>query len=108
MNAIRSTLVFIWLVLSIIPVGLTLVVCSLFLKDDKLWWWFAVPWLKGVIVAARIIAGVQYRVHGAENLPTADDMRRIVLCPKHQSTWETFFFPSMTSHPLAYVFKKEL
>jgi 1-acyl-sn-glycerol-3-phosphate acyltransferase len=108
MNAIRSTLVFIWLVLSIIPVGLTLVVCSLFLKDDKLWWWFAVPWLRGVIVAARIIAGVQYRVHGADNLPTADDMRRIVLCPKHQSTWETFFFPSMTSHPLAYVFKKEL
>jgi 1-acyl-sn-glycerol-3-phosphate acyltransferase len=108
MNAIRSILVFTWLVLSIIPVGLTLVVCSLFLKDDKLWWWFAVPWLRGVIVAARIIAGVQYRVHGAENLPTADDMRRIVLCPKHQSTWETFFFPSMTSHPLAYVFKKEL
>ena len=108
MNAIRSTLVFIWIVLSIIPIGLTLVVCSLFLKDDKLWWWFAVPWLKGVIGAARIFGGVQYRLHGAENLPTADDMRRIVLCPKHQSTWETFFFPSMTSHPLAYVFKKEL
>ena len=35
-------------------------------------------------------------------------MRRIVLCSKHQSTWETFFFASMTPHPLAYVFKKEL
>ena len=35
-------------------------------------------------------------------------MRRTILCPKHQSTWETFFFASFTSHPLAYVFKKEL
>ena len=108
MNVIRSILVFTWLVVSIIPFGIGLLVSSLFLKDEKVWWWFAVPWLKGVIGAARIFGGVQYRLHGAENLPTADDMRRIVLCPKHQSTWETFFFPSMTSHPLAYVFKKEL
>ena len=108
MNAIRSILVFAWIVISIIPVGLTLVICSLFLKDDKLWWWFAAPWLKGVVSAARIIGGVKYRLHGEENLPTAEDMRRVVLCPKHQSTWETFFFPSITSHPLAYVFKKEL
>ena len=38
-----------------------------------------------------LIGGVRYRVHGEENLPTAKDMRRIILCPKHQSTWETFF-----------------
>ena len=108
MNTIRSVLVFAWMAISIIPMGLALVFCSLFLKDDKLWWWFAVPWLKGSIGAARRIGGIQYRVHGEERLPSADDMRRVILCPKHQSTWETFFFPSMTSHPLAYVFKKEL
>lgn len=108
MNAIRSTIVFAWIVVSVIPVGLTLVICSLFLNDDKLWWWFAAPWLKGVVAAARIVGGVQYRVHGEENLPVAEDMRRTILCPKHQSTWETFYFASMSSHPLAYVFKKEL
>ena len=108
MNTIRSLLVFIWMVLTVIPIGLALVLSSLFLGDKKLWWWFAVPWLKGVIGAARLIAGVKYRVHGEENLPAKDDMRRVVLCPKHQSTWETFFFPSMTPHPLSYVFKKEL
>lgn len=108
MNAFRSTLVFAWIVLSVIPVGLTLVVCSLFLDDKKLWWWFAAPWLRGVIEAARLVGGVEYRVQGDENLPSAGDMRRIILCPKHQSTWETFFFASFTSHPLAYVFKKEL
>ena len=108
MNAIRSVLVFSWLIITLIPFGFGLVVCSLFLDSTKLWWWFAAPFLKGVIAAARIIAGVKYRLHGEDNLPPADDMRRIILCPKHQSTWETFYFASMTSHPLAYVFKKEL
>ena len=27
---------------------------------------------------------------------------------KHQSTWETFAFPVLMPHPLAYVFKREL
>lgn len=108
MNAIRSVFVFAWIVITVIPVGLTLVFCSLFLSDEKLWWWFAAPWLRGVIAAARIVGGVRYRIHGEENLPSGEDMRRTILCPKHQSTWETFFFASFTSHPLAYVFKKEL
>ena len=108
MNAISSVLVFAWMVIIVIPVGLALVISSLVLPEEKLWWWFAAPWLKGVILVARWVGGVDYRVHGEQNLPTADDMRRVVLCPKHQSTWETFYFPSMTSHPLAYVFKKEL
>ena len=108
MNALRSGLVFLWMVLTVIPVGLTLVVMSFFLNDIRVWWYFAVPWLRGVVEVALLIAGVKYRVQGLENLPAADDMRRIVLCPKHQSTWETFFFPSMAPHPLAYVFKREL
>lgn len=108
MNLIRSLLVFTWLVITLIPLGIGLVVCSLFLSSTTLWWWFAAPFLKGVIGAARIIAGVEYRVHGADHLPSAEDMRRVILCPKHQSTWETFYFASMSSRPLAYVFKKEL
>jgi len=108
MNVFRSLLVFSWLVITLIPFGLGLVVCSLFLSSTRLWWWFAVPFLRGVIGAAKLVAGVDYRLHGEENLPPAGDMRRVILCPKHQSTWETFFFASMTSHPLAYVFKKEL
>ncbi|MEQ9463865.1 MAG: lysophospholipid acyltransferase family protein [Haliea sp.] len=108
MNTLRSVLVFLWMVISVIPMGVGLIVCSLFMSDTRLWWTFAVPWLRGVIAAARIVGLVRYRIHGAENLPNAEDMRRIVLCPKHQSTWETFFFPSMTPHPLAYVFKHEL
>lgn len=108
MNALRSLLVFSWIVISVIPQGIALLVCSMFLSADRLWWIFAVPWLKGAIAGARLVGRVDYRIHGIENLPSAEDMRRVILCPKHQSTWETFFFPSMTPHPLAYVFKQEL
>jgi 1-acyl-sn-glycerol-3-phosphate acyltransferase len=108
MNVVRSCLVFAWMVIFVIPMGLGLVLASIFIKDDRLWWWFAAPYLRSVIGAVRYVGGVVPRIHGEENLPAADDMRRVILCPKHQSTWETFFFPSMTPHPLAYVFKKEL
>lgn len=108
MRLLRSLLVFVWIVLTVIPAGLLLVLLSPVLNDRRLWWLIAVPWLRGVIGAARWLGGVRYRVQGSENLPGADDMRRVVLCAKHQSTWETFFFPSMTPHPLAYVFKREL
>ena len=108
MRAIKSLLTFLWMALSVIPMGTLLLIFSLFVNADRLWWWFAQPWLSGAIFATRRIGGVQYRVHGLENLPDKDDNQRIILCPKHQSTWETFFIPSMSPHPLAYVFKREL
>jgi 1-acyl-sn-glycerol-3-phosphate acyltransferase len=107
-NAIRSTLVFAWMVISIIPLGTGLLVASLFLPSARLWQFFAVPWLRGVIGAARRVGGVDYRVIGRENLPGPEDMQRVILVSKHQSTWETFFFPSTMPHYLAFVFKKEL
>ncbi len=61
-----------------------------------------------MIGAARIVGGVHYRVQGLEHLPARDDNQRIILCAKHQSAWETFFFPSFFSHPVSYVFKREL
>ena len=43
-----------------------------------------------------------------ENLPSADKLAPVILLAKHQSTWETFAFPTLMPHPLAYVFKREL
>ena len=108
MKAIRSILVFLWMTVSVIPVAIFLIVFSVLFSGDRLWWWFAQPWLRGAVAAAKYIGGVQYRVHGLSNLPDQRDSQHIILCPKHQSTWETFFFPSMMPHPLAYVFKREL
>ncbi len=64
--------------------------------------------LSAAIAVVRIIGGVDYRVRGMENLPDRNTGGRVILCAKHQSTWETFYFPSMTPYPLAYVFKREL
>ena len=97
MRAIKSLLTFLWMALSVIPMGTLLLIFSLFVSADRLWWWFAQPWLSGAIFATRRIGGVQYRVHGLENLPDKGDNQRIILCPKHQSTWETFFSP--VCHP---------
>jgi 1-acyl-sn-glycerol-3-phosphate acyltransferase len=55
-----------------------------------------------------VICGVRWRVQGEHHLPSADPLSPVILVPKHQSTWETFFMPTYMTHPLAYVFKREL
>lgn len=108
MTALRSVLVFSWIVISIVPMGFGLIITGPFLDPTRSWWWFANPWLRGVITAARWVGGVDYRVRGMENLPSTDGPERVILVSKHQSTWETFFFPSMAPVPLSYVLKREL
>jgi 1-acyl-sn-glycerol-3-phosphate acyltransferase len=105
--ALRSALFVAWMVVTVVPYALAVLLASIFLRGDPLYW-ICVAWLRVVIWGARIICGVQYRVHGMERLPSADPLAPVILAPKHQSTWETFAFPTLMSHPLAYVFKREL
>ena len=104
---IRSALFLLWIVITVIPYALLIVLLSIFIRGKPLYN-IAIGWLKQVIVAAHWIGGVKYNIQGLEHLPDADSSDPIILCPKHQSTWETFAFPGMMPHPLAYVFKKEL
>ena len=104
---IRSALYLCWLVISVIPYALVVVIISIFIRGTPLYW-FTIGWLRQVTVAAHWIGGVKYQIEGTENLPSAESLEPIILCPKHQSTWETFAFPGMMPHPLAYVFKREL
>jgi 1-acyl-sn-glycerol-3-phosphate acyltransferase len=67
-----------------------------------------IVFLRLAIGGARVICGVRHRVQGMERLPSADPLAPVILCPKHQSTWETFALPTLMSHPLVYVFKREL
>jgi 1-acyl-sn-glycerol-3-phosphate acyltransferase len=76
------------------------------MRGERLYW-FASSWLKMAIAAARLIAGIHYRVQGWENLPSERDQGAVLLA-KHQSAYETFLLPSIMPHPLAYVFKREL
>jgi len=105
--ALRSALFVAWMAVTVVPYALAVLLASIFLRGDTLYW-ICVAWLRVVIWGARVICGVQHRVHGMERLPSADPLAPLILAPKHQSTWETFAFPTLMSHPLAYVFKREL
>jgi len=101
--ALRSLIFVLWLVVSVIPWALTVVLVSLFVRGDKVYR-LCVGWLCAAIWGARVICGVRWRLHGMDNLPDTP----VILLPKHQSTWETFAFPCLMPHPLCYVFKREL
>ena len=95
-----------WLLITVIPWGLTLVVISVWVRRTPLWW-FAVNWFRLVIWGTRVILGVQVQVNGLENLPEGATSPAILLS-KHQSTLETLLLPTLMPHPLAFVFKREL
>jgi 1-acyl-sn-glycerol-3-phosphate acyltransferase len=101
--ALRSFVFVLFMTVTVIPWALAVLVYSIFARGDKVYW-LCVGWLNTAIWGAKVICGVRCRMHGTENLPDSP----VVLLPKHQSTWETFAFPGLMPHPLAYVFKREL
>jgi 1-acyl-sn-glycerol-3-phosphate acyltransferase len=106
--ALRSALFVLWMFVTVVPSATAVVIASFFVKGTPLYW-MCVSWLRLVIWGARNICGVHHRIQGMENLPTAEEgLRAVLLASKHQSTWETFALPTIMSHPLCYVFKKEL
>jgi len=106
--ALRSLLFVLWMVVTVMPWGLAVVAMSPFASSTTLYWACA-GWLRVAIWGCRVICGVKSRITGMEHVPTAADARgAVLLAPKHQSTWETFAFPTLMPHPLAYVFKREL
>ncbi|MBA4176959.1 MAG: 1-acyl-sn-glycerol-3-phosphate acyltransferase [Leptothrix sp. (in: Bacteria)] len=106
--ALRSALFVLWMTATVVPWGLLMLALSIFVRGPALYW-PTMRWLRMTIWGARVICGVQHRVHGLRHLPAAADAHgAVVLAAKHQSTWETFAFPTIMPHPLAYVFKREL
>ena len=101
--ALRSFLFVLFLIVTVIPWALAVVICSVFVSG-QVTYRMCVGWLDTAIWGAKVICGVHARLHGFDHLPDEP----VVLLPKHQSTWETFAFPGLMPHPLAYVFKKEL
>ena len=95
-----------WLILTVIPWALFVVVASLFVSSTTMYWMCA-RWLKLTVDSGTVILGIQNRVTGMENLPTGEKSPAVLLV-KHQSTWETLVMAAIMPHPLAYVFKKEL
>ena len=100
---VRSLLFVVILAVTVVPWALTVLLVSVFVRGDPVYW-LCVGWLRTAIWAAKVICGVHARLHGMDHLPHGP----LVLLPKHQSTWETFAFPGLMPRPLCYVFKREL
>jgi len=103
---LRSILHMLWMLITVIPWAIIMVMASVRVRGKPLWW-MAVRWLRWATDGARVLLGIRTHVIGMENLPVGDTAPAILLV-KHQSTFETFFMPTLMPHPLAYVFKKEL
>ena len=106
MNFIRSLLHALWMLVTVIPWAILMLVESIFRRGIPLYW-RAATWLAMAMYGLRAICGVKWRVTGMENLPQGETSPAVLLV-KHQSTLETFLMPVLMPHPLAYVFKKEL
>src|SRR5262245_49644838 len=93
---------------TVVPIGSAVLVTSIFVRGNLIYR-MCVSWLALAIWGARHICGVRHRMIGVEHLPRADqEQAAVILLSKHQSTWETFAYPTLMSHPLCYVFKREL
>ena len=106
MSLIRSVLHMLWMLVTVVPWALFLLLASLFVRGDPVYW-IGAGWLRASVLGARYILGIRTHVTGMENLPVGKKSPAILLV-KHQSTFETLLMPAMMPHPLAYVFKKEL
>ncbi|WP_157263401.1 lysophospholipid acyltransferase family protein [Azohydromonas aeria] len=106
LSIVRSALYLVFLAVTVIPWALAVMLVSIFRRGDPVYWMCA-GWLRLAIWGARIICGVRWRVQGLQHLPQGKT-EAVLLAAKHQSTWETFAFPALMPHPLAYVFKREL
>ncbi len=102
MLALRATLFHLFQVVTVVPFAL---LCLLWSPLPRPWRYrLTVYWPRMVIHAARVLCGVRWEVRGTHNLPDEP----VILLSKHQSTWETMFYPATMPRELCYVFKREL
>jgi 1-acyl-sn-glycerol-3-phosphate acyltransferase len=105
MSWIRSLLHMAWMVLTVMPWTLAVLLASLGSRTAA--WWTAVNWFSVVMWGTRHFLGVRFEVLGYANLPVGKTSAAVLLC-NHQSTLETLLLPTLMPHPLAFVFKREL
>ena len=104
---LRSIVHMVLMLVTVVPYAFAILLASLAGFSGVKLYRIAAQWLQLSVHGARWILGIQYRIHGQENLPLGEQSPAVLLV-KHQSTYETFLMPVIMPHPLAYVFKKEL
>jgi len=100
--ALRSALYMGFLIVTVIPYALA---CLLWAPLPLNWRYrLTVGWPKLALWGARWIVGIRWQVRGLENLPEGS----AIVLSKHQSAWETLFFPATLPRQVCFVYKREL
>lgn len=102
MIGLRSALFLVFECATVVPWGLLCLLAAPLPRPMR--YRITMAWLHQQIWALRHICGIRYEVRGSEHLPDGP----AILLSKHQSTWETFFYPVYMPRELCYVFKREL
>ncbi|MFO0462245.1 MAG: lysophospholipid acyltransferase family protein [Burkholderiales bacterium] len=102
MPAVRSALFLLFQFVTVVPWALVCLLLAPFPLGVR--YAFAIGWPRMVIWAARVFCGIRWQVKGSEHQPDGP----AILLSKHQSTWETFFYPTFMPRELCFVFKREL
>lgn len=99
---LRSFLYMVFLAVTVIPYAFA---CILWAPLPlRLRYRLTVGWPRLAIWGAKVFCGIRWQVKGWENLPD----QPVVLLSKHQSAWETLFFPAHMPRPVCFVYKKSL
>ena len=102
MARLRSLLYFLFLAVTVIPYAFA---CILWAPLPLHWRYkLTVGWPRLAIWGAKVFCGIRWQVKGWENLPDGP----AVILSKHQSAWETLFFPAHMPREVCFVYKKEL
>ena len=107
MKFLKSLIHLLWMLFTLIPCALFLLLRLALGASKASLYRCAVFWLNNCVVSLDRICGVKYALHGMDNLGGLEGVPVVVLV-KHQSTYETFLMPVILPHPVSYVFKKEL
>ena len=98
---LRSIAFAIFLVLLTIPYALFSFLTFPFKREIR--YTLITSWTKVVLLAAKWICGIRYRIEGWENIPR----QGVIFLAKHQSRWETIALPALIPL-LCFVYKREL
>lgn len=104
-HMLRTLVFYLWLTTFTIAWCLVCFVVGIFLPLKARNYFVLVFYCQVALWSARLICGITWKIKGLENVP--QDGRGYVLLSKHQSTWETFFLPTVIA-PHVQVVKKEL
>jgi 1-acyl-sn-glycerol-3-phosphate acyltransferase len=98
---LRSALYWVWCIFLTLLFAIPVLLSALF--STELGFRFAHIWLRLNLSGLRLICGLRWKVEGRENIPSTP----CLVLSKHQSTWETFFLPTLVPKSV-YVAKRSL